>query len=370
MNRNLFIEALSLEYNKTFGYREYLFNLLNCLNRKLGDLQFQTCTIICKEEDEQHFKAFENLKVKSIRISGRFYKYYVLNRLDHIIKISPNDIVLFTNNYSSLRKYCKFVLVIHDLLYLRKDYCPDFLFRFQRHLFIPRSVRIADKIVAISKFVKDDIVDAFNVDGTKVDVIHNYFRFDKYEDISDTVFSPSVNDSISPLSYFVVVSSNNPHKNTITILKAYAKYLKQSEKKTKLVVIGTFPQEFVEFCQENIVDYNQYIHRLYNISNKDLGRLYQKAVAYISSTLFEGLGMPIVEAMYFNTPIVLSDIQVLHETSNNNGFYFDPLNENQLCSILLSFDRSNTRPNYRNIVLDLYSERNTVDKYVEVLNKF
>ena len=92
-------------------------------------------------------------------------------------------------------------------------------------------------------------------------------------------------------------------------------------------------------------------------------------MAYISATFFEGLGMPIVEAMYFNAPVALSDLDVCKEVSSNHGIYFNPGSFDELASVMLNFTDKEIKADTQTMILEKYSSRNTSQKYIDLLNK-
>ena len=113
------------------------------------------------------------------------------------------------------------------------------------------------------------------------------------------------------------------------------------------------------------------MHFYKNISNEELSLFYQKSKAYISTSLFEGLGMPIVEAMYFNLPVILSNCSsVFYEISLNKGFYFDPLDVNMLVKRMFEVQNKNIVVNYSSEIKELYSSKNTSAKYIDLINSF
>ena len=94
--------------------------------------------------------------------------------------------------------------------------------------------------------------------------------------------------------------------------------------------------------------------------------LYADCEAYISASLFEGLGMPVVEAMYFNVPLILSDLDVFREVTNNQAIFFNPNSIEELSQILIKNEYK--RFGTRKFVLEKYSSENTSQKYIDILN--
>lgn len=365
MEKKLVIEALSLNYGKAFGFQEYLFNLLRYIKQHRNDVNVGKIILACKECDKHAFECFQpEIDIKAFKIKNTLHKYFILNTLYWKMGLFKEDVILFTNNYSSMMKKCKYLLVIHDLLYLRKEYMPNIAFRIQRSVFVPHSVRIADYVIGISEWVKKDIIDSFNIKSKeKVVAIYNFFDFEKFKKEPDS----AIIDSVDGKNYFLVVCSSDVHKNTVTTLQAYKKYVENGGDKD-LVIIGRLSNKlslFVESLEKHI---KSKIINLNGISNGSLRYLYQNASAYISATLFEGLGMPIVEAMYFGLPCIVSDIEVVKEVTAGRAMYFNALDVDELANCMKLVD-THKRLQQIGIIEDMYSEKNTVRKYVGLVNE-
>lgn len=363
----LIIEALSLNYNKYFGYQEYLFNLLKYIMKHRNEVMVDKIIILCKDCDISAFEQYQPvLELRHFEVKNSLDRYILLNTLGKKINLCSNDIILFTNNYSSFRKYCRHILVIHDLLYLRKEYAPNLFFRLQRFLFVPRSVKIADRVIGISKWVKNDIVSSFNKDSSKVIAIYNNFDFSKFE---SGIVSAEIIRLCENNNYFLVVCASAAHKNTISTLLAFEKY-KQLGGRNSLIVLGKFSDEQKTIVAKMAWHVQNDIHNISNISNADLGYLYKNAFAYISATLFEGLGMPIVEAMYFGLPCIVSDLPVIREVTDNLAIYFNPLDINQLvhCMFATKYDANQSDIQKKTMQIK-YSGINTIGKYIALINE-
>lgn len=278
------------------------------------------------------------------------------------LSLNKRDLVLYTANYSSLIKKATNVLVIHDLLFKRKSLFPYKLMRWQRRFYLPLSMMNADRIVAISRFTKTDIKYYYEkLCGNKIVVIYNYFNFKKYS---------SVTGNVEKEKCFISVCSNAVHKNTITVLKAFNHYC-LVEGTYNLILVGAlkkgsvasrYYEQLPDVIKKRIVIYDK-------ISNALLAELYQKSMAYISASLFEGLGMPIVEAMYFNLPVILSDYPVFHEVSFDKGIYFNPLDEADLMEKMLYIQKNSICVQYEEQLMNSYSEQNTSQRYIDLFNE-
>ena len=319
--------------------------------------------IVCIASQQRCFgKYADKMSIKAYNCDSIFKRLMLQTWMPFHLSLNKRDLVLHTANYSSLIKKATSVLVIHDLLFKRKTLFPYRLMRYQRRFYLPLSIVNADKIVAISQFTKTDIECYYKkLCRNKVVVIYNYFNFKKY---------PSAIGGIKKEKLFILVCSSAVHKNTITVLKAFNLYCTAGGT-YNLVLVGAlkkgtvaanYYEQLPAAIKERIVMYNK-------ISNSLLAELYQKSSAYISASLFEGLGMPIVEAMYFNLPVILSDYPVFHEVSLGKGIYFNPLDETDLVKKMLYVQKHSISVSYMQQVLEFYSEQNTSQRYIDLFNE-
>lgn len=358
MEKKLIIDALALEKGKNYGYQEFLFNILTYFNANRDDLLFDDVIVLVKDTQTQHLRHFSNLTVEGVHFPNLFVRLFLQDRISNRYKLKSSDVILSTYNYCSLtRQKAKEVLIVHDLLFKRAHIFKNKLMLLQRTLYLPISLRRADKIIAISKATKDDILSYYNVDETKIEIIRNVFSFEK--------FVKKGNKEVG--NYFLSICSSQPHKNTLTLLRAFECYCKEGGK-LNLVLVGAIKgnqslESLYDLMDENI---KSRIHLVRNISNEELSNYYENAAAFISASLFEGLGMPVVEAMYFNLPLLLSDISIFHEVSGEQAKFFSSENVSELCQLMLHYQSH--RIDYTRHLNSYFSEDATSRKYVSILN--
>lgn len=363
MKRRLVIDCLAFEYGKAFGYQEYVLNLLDYLYNHIDLILYDEIIIVCIASQQSCFDKYaDRIFIKSYHCNSIFKRLILQTWMPFNLSLNKRDLLLYTANYSSLVKKATHVLVIHDLLFKRKSLFPYKLMGYQRRFYLPLSIMGADRIVAISRFTKADIEYYYKkLCRNKIVVIYNFFNFKKYS---------SVTNSAEKKKWFISVCSNAVHKNTITVLKAFYRYC-MTDGTYDLILVGalkgktaasSYYEQMPDTIKRRIIIYDK-------ISNALLAELYQKSMAYISASLFEGLGMPIVEAMYFNLPVILSDYPVFHEVSLDKGIYFNPLDENDLVKKMLYVQKKSISASYKQQVLELYSEQNTSLRYIDLFNE-
>lgn len=358
--RNLYIDALTYKKKKAYGYNEYLFNLLNYFLEKRAEMKFDKVFIVCEASQKEDFMKFsEGMEILTFSFTNILKRLWVQGLWNYFIPIRKKDVILSTANYSTFFKRSKNLLVIHDLLYLHSDWLKSKTIKYQRRLMIPRSIKMADKIIAISDFTKGEVISNFSYSKDKVETVYNYFNFEKF---GDAGFNQKKENSI------ISVASKDYHKNTITLLNGFYQY-KIRGGRMNLVMIGGLQADSQE---QHLFDrisreFPGSIVCKSGISNRELAIEYGKSSVYVSASFFEGLGMPIVEAMYFGLILVLpNEPSIFKEVSLNKAIYFNSRNPDELASIFLSCEEKiNSIQQYET---SRFNADNTSGKYVSILN--
>lgn len=358
------IDALSFHERKQFSYRVYIINLLDYFYQNRSDIIFDEIIIVVNKSQIKYFKKYTcKFTFKCFMFTNSISKYYIQSRLAISLDLDKNDLIISPGNYSSCIKGCKQLLVIHDLAFLHKNVMTNMFMRIQRKIFTYISINKVDGIIAISNFTRDEILNKYKQSTNKVHTIYNYFNFDKFD-------SEEVNNNLL-YSYFISVSSSAPYKNLLTILKAFDIYCQQNGH-LHLVLVGALDpsnKESYKYYQSLPSFVREKIHIYSHISDAHLGSLYKNASAFISATLYEGLGMPIVEAMYHGIPAILSDIPICREVSLNLAYYFKPYDFMRLKELMTMCEiGSFLKKDYSNQISQVYSSQNTVAKYIEIIN--
>lgn len=361
MIKRLVIDLLPLEKDKAYGFQEFVFNLLNYLYLYRSTINCSQVVILCNDSERALFDGYlDKFSLRCFSFHSYLGRFLIETFCPITLGLGKNDLLLSPGNYSGFLKLCPEVLVIHDLLFKRKEWIPSRLIRWQREIYLPRSISKANKIVAISKFTKEDVEHYYSQAKGKIDVIYNSMNFSKFdgEKIANYGFN-----------YFLAISTNADYKNQKTILKAFQMYIEKGGN-MHLVMIGKqrSDSEAGKLFSTLPQDIKDKIIWKSNISNTELGEIYRGASCFISASKFEGLGMPVVEAMSFGLPVLLSDIPPHREVSMGMGYFFEPTNAIELSRLMkkTSFSKREYGPKIR----ESFSEQNTSAKYIQLINYF
>jgi glycosyltransferase involved in cell wall biosynthesis len=215
----------------------------------------------------------------------------------------------------------KKVITFHDAIFIRY---PELYPASYRKIFTMknmRSCRIADRIIAISEQSKRDTIEFFNADPAKVEVIYqgcnNIFR--KKSTVGE---KEQIRLKYNlPADYMLFVGAIEPRKNIAAILQA----ISQQKIDTPLVVVGRqtdYTNELQELAQKLRIS-NQILF-LHNVETTDLPTIYQLAKLFIYPSIFEGFGIPILEALCSETPVITSKGSCFEETGGKYSKYVLP----------------------------------------------
>lgn len=212
------------------------------------------------------------------------------------------------------------VTVIHDLQGL---HYPEYFSRIRNIFFRAmwkKDTKTATRIVTVSNFCKKDIVKHYHISVQKVKAIYPVLNVEG-ETTDFEVLQRKY--GIEKNNYYYTLSSLAKHKNLITLLKAF-KYLKENGKNYKLVITGVkinAANEIFEFIEKNHLT-NNVIYTGY-ISNADRNALYANCRKFLFSSIFEGFGVPPIEASIRGVPVLTTNQASLKEVTMGMCDYVD-----------------------------------------------
>ncbi len=245
------------------------------------------------------------------------------------------DLFYSPDGYLSLRSKVPQVVEFHDLNFehFSGDMPKIHLWHYKK--FFPKFARKAQRIVTVSEFSKQDIVNCYGVEPDKIDVAYN-----------------GVNEIFKPLSeaeksvvrahysfghpYFMFVGSLHPRKNLARLFTAFDRFKQRNKNDVKLVIVGekrwwTEPiQQAYDAisCKDDVL----FVGRL---SADDLYKVTAAALASVYVSYFEGFGIPILEAFRCDTPVITSNVTSMPEVAQDAALLVDPFNEDAIADAMV-----------------------------------
>jgi len=239
------------------------------------------------------------------------------------------------------------VVTIHDLIFMRY---PDYYATFDRKMYEKKfrhACKIADKIIAISKQTADDCIRFLSADPKKIEITYQS---------CDPIFLSTVKDEeISkkydlPEKFILNIGTIEERKNLLNLVKS----LKLIDKEVDLVAIGG--RTSYTSLVEEYINRNNLSHRvklMHNVAFRDFPAIYAAASAFVYPSVFEGFGIPVLEALAVGIPVATSNISSMPEVGGSAALYFDPYNVEDIA------DKINILLNHNKVVAELNENRRT-----------
>jgi len=240
------------------------------------------------------------------------------------------------------------VVTIHDLIFLRY---PDFYKSHDRKIYLYKfdsACKRADRIIAISEQTKTDIVEFLGIDQAKIDVVYQGCDERFYKAESDIRKKEIITKYSLPSQYILSVGTIEERKNLLNVVKA----LHSHNIDIPLVVVGretAYADEVKNFIADNQVEN---IHFLANVPMNDLPGLYQMAEIFMYPSVFEGFGIPILEALNSKVPVVTSLGSCFPEAGGKSSIYVNPSEPEEIADAIIRILTNNQLK--QNMVIDGY----------------
>ncbi|WP_029035039.1 glycosyltransferase family 4 protein [Salinimicrobium terrae] len=242
------------------------------------------------------------------------------------------------------KKNIKSVVTIHDLIFLRY---PEFYTRLDRSIYkkkFQHAVKEADVVIAVSDQTRKDIVQFLEVDESKLMVIYQGCQKEYKQAYGLEAIQKMLQKYHLPQDYILNVGTVESRKNVLSAVKA----IKNIE--THLVIVGSltsYGKSVQEYIQQEKLENK--VTFLKGLSTYELALLYQGALVFIYPSLFEGFGIPIIEALFSKTPVITTNYGCFPEAGGPDSIYVDP---NNVKEISLAISQLLDSPEERNKIAE------------------
>lgn len=315
--------------NETY-YRNILENIYDCLNE--DDELF----VLLDDENEQkkiEAKKLKNVKTIMFKYANPIKRYgYEISRIVEKYNID----VLHTQYYAPIIKNCRLVVTIHDVSFIHYPECFNRMELIRNKLWIRNAAKRADSILTVSEYSKQDIVNQFGVDKNKVHVTHlapsNIFKKLENKEVEEAEKKFEIEEP-----YILAVGNLQPRKNLVRLINSYVKLKENGDFKHKLVIVGKKAWKY-DSIFSTLKNHNLFDHIILTdyVSEEDLVRLYNGADIFVYPSIFEGFGLPVIEAMACGAPVITSNTTSLPEVAGDAAVYIDPYSEEDIINKIKS----------------------------------
>ena len=234
--------------------------------------------------------------------------------------IRKNPSIFFSVNYKLpiyiFPKITRFITV-HDLCYIKVPETMPLRRKLLSTILMPFSLKKADVIIVPSICTKNDILDLYPQYEEKIRTVPLAGNFDNIKNSNKNLCKSK--------NYFLFVGTIEPRKNLSRLLQAYAKLSDELKYQHNLIVVGKEGWGSVNLAEKiHSLKLNKYVKHIATASDDDLFWIYQDAYCLILPSLYEGFGLPIIEAQRHGVPVITSNISAMPEVIGEGGLLIDP----------------------------------------------
>ncbi len=255
-----------------------------------------------------------------------FIWFFELSVTRALRRIQP-DLFFSPDGYLSLRTKTPSVVQFHDLNFehFPQDMPKIHLWHYKKYF--PRFARKAKRIVTVSEFSKQDIVDCYHVDPQKIDVAYNGVN-EVFCSVSDAEKMDVRERYTQGNPYFMFVGSLHPRKNLARLFTAFDLFKTQTASNVKLLIVGEkrWWTESIQQAYDRMHSKDEVVFAG-RLSAEDLHKVTAAALASVYVSYFEGFGIPILEAFRCDTPVITSNVSSMPEVADDAALLVDPFSE-------------------------------------------
>jgi glycosyltransferase involved in cell wall biosynthesis len=321
------INALFLIPGEVGGTETYLREVLLAMAQSFVDVEWVLFTN--RENDgslKRIFKQFPKFAfhLLSLKATNR-YARIIREQVDLPFRAALCHVdLLWSPGYTApFFSPCPQVVTIHDMQYKRHPEDLTFIARIATDLLVRSAVRRCQKIIAVSEFSRSEIIQFTRVSSGKIVVI---------PEAADPLYAEmlskeEIRKRLAPLfpsdrSYILCVANSYPHKNVHSLIQAFGDILDRVPNDLVLVGKPRLGEPLVQKAITRLPSKDRF-HRIDRVDKGQLIALYQGADLFVFPSLYEGFGLPVLEAMLAGTPVIATRKGAIPEVGGDHITYFD-----------------------------------------------
>jgi glycosyltransferase involved in cell wall biosynthesis len=333
------VNARMLIANKLSGIGWFKYHTLKRLVQSHPEVQF---VFLFDRKFDEEFIFGSNVEPEVVFPPARhpfLWYYWFEHAIPGVIRKHQPDLFFSPDGFLSLRiKDIPSLPVIHDINF---HHFPDDLTFFIGHYYrryFPKYANHAKRIITVSEYSKNDISSFYNIPEENIDVAYNGAN-EMYGPLDESIKSVTKEKYTDGCDYFIYIGDLLPRKNITRMIKAFEEFKTISGSRTKLLIVG---QKF--FLTSEIE--KTYLRSFYKDDIIFTGRLEPRklkdvlgsARALILVSYFEGFGIPVIEAMNADVPVITSNVTSLPEVAGDAAILTDPYSIDSIKDAMIKID--------------------------------
>jgi len=239
-------------------------------------------------------------------------------------KLKP-DVFISPDGFASINTKVPSLSVFHDLAFEHYPNHVPFTTRWFYKYFSPKYANKVNRIATVSSYTKQDIIDKYKIDADKIDVVYNGAN-PSCKPLNEANKQLTRNSYTNGNPFFVFISAVHPRKNLERILLAFDELKESYSEPIELVVAGrmAWQNEKLKAILKQM-KHKSSVNFVGHLAIEEIEKLCASAAALVYPSLFEGFGLPILEAMYAETPVITSNVSSMPEIAGDAAVLVNPL---------------------------------------------
>ncbi len=252
-----------------------------------------------------------------------FFTWFDL-RMPYMLRKHKADLFLSTDGMMSLKSSVPTCIVMHDLAF---EHYPEHLITSHRYYYrrySPLFAKQAKRIVTVSEFSRQDIAKRYRVPVDKIDVSYNGAH-DEYRPLEWDEREQIKKQYADGCEYYVYAGALHPRKNIVNMLKGFVAFKKRQRSNMKFVIVGRMAWNYEEIVKmKEELPFKDDVKWVGYLDVKELAKVMGAAYALVYVSLFEGFGIPILEALQCNVPAIISETSSMPEVGGEAALQVNP----------------------------------------------
>ncbi len=324
------VNAQLLRKNDMYGMGWFAYNTLKHIVEQNPEVEFHFLFDSAIEDEfifntnviAHHVKP----KAKSIFLKIFWQQWSVRRKLR---EIKP-DLFLSPDGSLCIGWNGKQYAVIHDINFFHNSSYLNWKARIYYNSFFPKFAKKASRIGTVSTYSKLDIINAYGIAPDKIDVVYNGVN-SFFTPVPEDETNKTKSELTDGENYFIFIGSLQPRKNILRLLQAFELFKKRTKSPFKLVIAGKEMYKVSDI-------YTVYDGMMFKgdviftgrVPDEKINAVLGSAYAMVFVPLFEGFGIPVIEAMQCNVPVICSNVTSIPEVAGDAALLVDPYNVEQL----------------------------------------
>ncbi len=318
--------------NKQTGLGRYIYNIINALKKidqknyylVLVDIELDSTHPVFGLKNDRF--VYEKCPIPGVTVQQQF-------KLNQFLKDEKIDVYHYPHfdlPIAIARQY-QSVFTVHDLTYLlhRGVFQGAAYFkRWYTKKIMSLGIQCAKRIITVSDSTRNDLIDYFNLNGSTVAKVATIYGAceSNFLPIKDEKRIENFRQKWNLYKpYFLFIGERRPHKNLVRQIEAFDQFLKQVDKAFEFIIIGKSYKNYFEPEEKTRqLDLEGKVRFLGYVDDSEIPLFYNSAAALMFTSLYEGFGIPILEAMACGTPVITSNISSTQEIAGNAALLVNP----------------------------------------------